>query len=181
MTVQNTFLSISGIQIFAGRRQTRTTTRTSSRSFTVYGVHLKKATQGPGNYNKQNSYPAKNAINGSGKFTHTNKGVGRWWRGEFGGMYHIAMVKIRNRKDCCGQRLAKTKVFIGTQLCGQLPDKTQNGKWYVVQCKSRIKSNFVKLVTVQNEYLSITGIKVFTTDKVQRRRSTSTTVYGVQL
>jgi hypothetical protein len=34
------------------------------------------------------------------------------------------MVKILNRKDCCGDRLAKTDVYIGVSKCGQTPAST---------------------------------------------------------
>jgi hypothetical protein len=74
-----------------------------------------------------NAYKGINAINGSGRFTHTLKGVNQWWKAGFGKDYNIVMVKIRNRIDCCGQRLAGTKVMIGTQLCANLPSKTPNG------------------------------------------------------
>jgi hypothetical protein len=49
-----------------------------------------------------NAYRGINAINGGGKFTHTQKGVNQWWKANFGGEYSVVMVKIRNRIDCCG-------------------------------------------------------------------------------
>lgn len=82
-----------------------------------------------------NSYPCTNAFNTSGtKFTHTNRGVGMWWKAQFGQAYWIDRVRIRNRKDCCGSRLAGTEVFIGDEKCGKVEAGTKNGGWYTVKC-----------------------------------------------
>jgi hypothetical protein len=58
-----------------------------------------------------NAYPASNAFRGK-KFTHTNKGVGMWWSAQLNGDYTIRKIAIKNRGDCCGQRLAKTQVLV---------------------------------------------------------------------
>ena len=85
-----------------------------------------------------------------------------WWSVNFGGGEHwITDVRIRNRRDCCGNRLASTKVMVGNKQCGSLPSRTQNGKWYTVKCSSPIRGGFVKLILTRNEYLSISGIEIF--------------------
>jgi hypothetical protein len=86
-----------------------------------------------------------------------------WWKADFGGDFNIQLVKIRTRRDCCGGRLAGVKVFIGNTQCGQVQNGTKNGKWYKVRCNAR--GGFVKLMTSTNEYLSISGIKVYTSDR----------------
>jgi hypothetical protein len=91
-----------------------------------------------------NSYPCTNAFNTSGnKFTHTNRGVGMWWRAQFGQAYWVDRVRIRNRKDCCGNRLAGTDVFIGTKKCGRVEAGTKNGQWYTVKCQRDIKGDYI--------------------------------------
>jgi len=61
-----------------------------------------------------NGYPAKNAFSNGSKFTHTNNGVGMWWKCSFnGGDQWVWKVRVLNRKDCCGGRLKGTKVTIG--------------------------------------------------------------------
>jgi hypothetical protein len=191
VTVQNTYLSISGIKVYTNSRQRGSSSRrgrSSSRrgrssSRTVYGVGLKGASQSSPYGN--NAYPATNAFDRSGrKFTHTNKGVGMWWKADFGGDYQISLVKIRNRKDCCGNRLAGSKIFIGNTQCGTIENGTKKNQWYQVKCNAR--GGFVKIVTVQNTYLSISGIKVYTNSRQRRsssRRSSSrsVTLYGVRL
>jgi hypothetical protein len=90
-------------------------------------IQLTKCTQGPGSYGN-NSYPCTNAFvtNGS-KFTHTIKGAGKWWRAEFGQDYWVDRVRIKNRRDCCGDRLSGTEVRIGNELCGKVEAGTKNG------------------------------------------------------
>jgi hypothetical protein len=53
-----------------------------------------------------------------------------WWKADFGGEYQISLIKIRNRWNCCGGRLAGTKVFVGNNLCGQVENGTKAKKWY---------------------------------------------------
>jgi len=109
-----------------------------------------------------NSYPCTNAFDASGsKFTHTNRGVGMWWRAQFGREYWVDRVRIRNRRDCCGARLAGTEVFIGGESCGKVEAGTRNGQWYTVKCQSDLKGAQITLKTTRNDYLSISGIEVW--------------------
>jgi hypothetical protein len=73
----------------------------------------------------------------------------------------VDRVRVRNRKDCCGNRLDRVKVFIGDQECGSISGRS-NGAWYTVKCSKPLFGNKVRLVMVQNEYLSISGIEVWT-------------------
>lgn len=85
-----------------------------------------------------------------------------WWRAQFGREYWIDRVRIRNRRDCCGGRLAGTEVFIGGETCGKVEAGTKNGEWYTVKCQNDLKGSQITLKTTRNEYLSISGIEVFT-------------------
>jgi integrin beta 3 len=123
-----------------------------------------------------NSYPCTNAFSGGSKFTHTNKGVGMWWRAQFGQEYWIDRVRILNRKDCCGGRLAGTEVFVGGEKCGKVESGTRNGQWYTVKCQNDLKGSQITLKTTRNEYLSISGIEVWTGEEVDEEE---TTVYNV--
>lgn len=85
-----------------------------------------------------------------------------------GGNKHVVhKVEIKNRGDCCGQRLALTIVMIGNVECGKLPKRTENGKWYTVTCTTPIQGGMVKLITQRNEFLSIAGIRVHGAGQVQ--------------
>lgn len=65
----------------------------------------------------------------------------------------VTMVKIKNRSDCCGERLAQTSVKIGGKQCGKTPKKTKNGEWIVVKCKKPLKGLDIKLETTRKAYL----------------------------
>jgi hypothetical protein len=109
----------------------------------------------------RNRFPARNAFKGGRAFTHTNRGVGMWWQAFFRGQSWVYQVKIKNRADCCGGRLARTKVMIGSQVCGHVQNGTRNGAWYTVKCKRPVRGDRVRLITTRNTYLSISGIQVW--------------------
>jgi poly(beta-D-mannuronate) lyase len=109
-----------------------------------------------------NSYPASNAWSNGSKFTHTNSGVGQWWEVKFNDEYLIGKVKILNRRDCCGGRLARTKVFVDNQVCGEVQNGTRNGTWYEVRCAKPLYGRRIRLVTQQRTYLSISGFEAYT-------------------
>merc|ERR1712032_1499119 len=79
---------------------------------------------------------------------------------------YVTEIRIKNRANCCGERLAKTKVFVSGKLCGSLPDITKSGKWYRVHCY--LTGREVKLVTVQDTYLSIQGIEVIASERGEK-------------
>jgi hypothetical protein len=85
-----------------------------------------------------------------------------WWRAQFGQEYWIDRVRIRNRRDCCGGRLADSEVFIGGESCGKVEKGTKNGQWYTVKCQNDLKGNQITIKTTRNDYLSISGIEVWT-------------------
>jgi hypothetical protein len=73
-----------------------------------------------------NSFRASNALTSSNKAAITKRGVGQWWSVQFRTFY-VMKVAVRNRADCCGERLALTNVFVGGTKCGQIPRGTKNG------------------------------------------------------
>jgi len=95
VTTTNTFLSISGIEVYMKDPNGKNVM-----------VKLTNPKQGPTVYNNNDaSNPFK------GKYTHTGQGVGMYWQANFEHEYPITMVKVRNRNDkgyCCPNRLAKT-------------------------------------------------------------------------
>jgi hypothetical protein len=70
-----------------------------------------------------------------------------------GGEQYVHRVRVKNRVDCCGERLAATKITIGNEECGSLPTSTSTGQWYEVKCKKPVKGDEVRLTTTKNAYL----------------------------
>merc|ERR1711957_300935 len=105
----------------------------------------------------KNRFPATNAFHN--KFTHTNKGKGMWWKVKFPVKYNFSKIRIKNRANCCPDRLDLTKVYVSGKLCGTIPKGTKKNTWYEVTCN--LTGNEIKLVTTQNTYLSIQGFKAY--------------------
>jgi hypothetical protein len=58
-----------------------------------------------------------------------------WWKASFvGGGALIERVRVKNRHDCCGERLAGTRITIGGQECGKIQNGTKTNQWYEVRC-----------------------------------------------
>jgi hypothetical protein len=53
-------------------------------------------------------------------------------------------------------------VSIGGAECGTINTATKNGQWYTVKCARPLRGDKVTLETTQNDYLSISGIEVYT-------------------
>ena len=84
------------------------------------------------------------------QFSHTKRGIGEYWTASFNGVYNVTEVRILNRLDNCGERLANALVQVDDQEFGTLPVETQEGKWYVVKPTSPMKGSSIKVSTTTN-------------------------------
>jgi hypothetical protein len=92
-------------------------------------------------------YRADWALRGGSKTAITKRGVGMWWKAGFvGGDWLIERVRVKNRIDCCGERLTGTKITIGGEECGSIP-ATGNGQWAEVKCASPLMGGEIQLTT----------------------------------
>jgi hypothetical protein len=103
----------------------------------------------------KSSYGAEWALTPKGtKTAITQNGVGMWWKASFkDGKYLVAGVMVKNRVDCCGERLTRTLVTVGGQECGKLPASTATGKWYNVKCAKPLVGGEIQLTTTTSNYL----------------------------
>ena len=111
-----------------------------------------------------NRFPPRNALSDDDLFIHTDKGVGQFWKGLFAnGAHTITQVRIKNRGDCCSERLSKANIFIGNQLCGRIPNipAGRTGKWYTLECKNPIIGSSIKIVTTRDDYLNFSQLEVY--------------------
>jgi hypothetical protein len=130
VTTQNTWLSIAGIEAnISSKAGEESSGVPANTKLTI------TACEQASPYSN-NAYPCANAFHPSGtKFSLTNRGVGMWWRANFGKNYWVDRVRIKNRHNCCGDRLAGTMVLIGGKECGKVEAGTTKGKWYTVKCQ----------------------------------------------
>jgi hypothetical protein len=140
VTTQRTYLSISGFEAWTGSAGSSTTTTTSSSSssstsyrvsgnssvITITKAYLNKPYSG-------SSYKAEWALQGGSKTAIAAKGVGNFWKGTFSSPALVEKVKVKNRHDCCGNRIAGTKITISGQFCGTITGGS-NGQWIEVKC-----------------------------------------------
>jgi hypothetical protein len=64
------------------------------------------------------SYHASWALKGGKATAITQRGVGMWWKASFGGPTMVQSVRVKNRVDCCGERLTATMITISGKECG---------------------------------------------------------------
>jgi hypothetical protein len=67
------------------------------------------------------AYSAAEGLKNTNSFTHTKNVKGATWKASFkGGEQYVWKVRVRNRVNCCGDRLRGTKISIGGEVCGQI-------------------------------------------------------------
>lgn len=144
VTTQNTYLSINGFEAFTG--EAGTTEEVVEEGTSVSGPAT-KLTLTNASMNKPysaSSYKAEWALEAGAKRTAIAAiGAGNWWRASFAdGNSLIERVRIRNRHDCCGERIAGTKVTVDGQLCGTIPS-AGNGAWIEVKCTKPLSGKVI--------------------------------------
>ena len=74
----------------------------------------------------------------------------------------VTKVELLNRPDCCQDRLANVKIYIGDQLCGQTPSQTGEANWYRVTCKNgQVSGDKVRVYNGDpGNPLTLCGVKV---------------------
>jgi len=72
----------------------------------------------------------------------------------------IEKVRVKNRHDCCGGRIAGTKVTISGQFCATLPS-AGNGAWIDVKCEKPLMGTEIRLTTTRRDYLQINAVEPY--------------------
>ena len=96
--------------------------------------------------------------------THTkNKAQQRgkipWWRVTLAKAYHINLVLVYNRMDCCHNRIHGATVYAGNKKCGTI--HWAKGKHvYTIACNG-IKAKTVTIKLPTGNYLSLAEVQVF--------------------
>jgi hypothetical protein len=65
--------------------------------------------------------------------------------------------------------------LISGKECGKVENGTSNGKWYTVKCQGAILGDSVELKTTRNDYLSISGIEIWSGAGTVTTTTTTTT------
>ncbi|CAG2250594.1 unnamed protein product [Mytilus edulis] len=93
-----------------------------------------------------------------------------WWV-DIGSSCMVKLIKIYNRKDCCGQRLRNIEVSIGMslssmQVCGYYKGPASNGEMIPISCREPKEARYVKVMmkdeNTLDTILNFAEVQVFT-------------------
>ena len=78
-------------------------------------------------------------------------------------MNYVHSVRIINRGDKCGDRLAEAEVYVGDTLFARLPKKTKDDEMYTLESENGgpVLGDKIKVVMTQNNYLHFVDINVY--------------------
>jgi len=63
------------------------------------------------------AFPAALAMDGNmTNFNHTGIELQPWWQVDLGGEYQVSSIEIKNRTDCCGDRIKRFRVFVSNNI-----------------------------------------------------------------
>ncbi|KAM6458729.1 fucolectin-like isoform 1-T2 [Liasis olivaceus] len=105
-----------------------------------------------------------------GSCTHTKYDKDPWWYVDLGDSYKISVVIVKNRKDCCGERIDQAEIHLGdtledhgksNPLCGIILN-TSPGSITTIYCNEQ-KGRYVSVHLVGKQYLSLCEVEVYST------------------
>nr|XP_032638072.1 fucolectin-4-like [Chelonoidis abingdonii] len=99
--------------------------------------------------------------------SHTQGESDPWWNVDLGSRYSVSTVIVKNRADCCGERLKGAQIHVGDSKggqgnCGTITD-TAPGSLSTISCDGK-KGRYVT-ITIPNrvEYLTLCEVEVYGT------------------
>ncbi|XP_040399697.1 fucolectin-1-like [Cygnus olor] len=121
---------------------------------------------------------AANAVDGNrdsnwrhGSCSHTRREHEPWWAVDLGGRHAVAAVLVKNRQDCCWQRLRGAQVHVGdapaehgrdNPICGIIADASP-GSLSTVCCRG-LRGRYVSvLIPGREEQLALCEVEVYGT------------------
>ncbi|XP_067323100.1 fucolectin-like [Anolis sagrei] len=104
-----------------------------------------------------------------GSCSHTNADLDPWWYVDLGENYTVSAVLVKNRQDCCPERLDKAQVRVGysvaanskfNPLCGTVKDSSA-GSTSTIQCNHLIGRIVSINIPNEKEYLTLCEVEVY--------------------
>ncbi|XP_015680460.1 fucolectin-like [Protobothrops mucrosquamatus] len=108
---------------------------------------------------------------GQNTCTHTKQERGPWWYVDLGRRYAISSVVVKNREDCCGERLQGAEIRVGNfvsnhgknnPLCGRITD-TRLGSINTISCDGRVGRYVTVTVPGRTVSLALCEVEVYGT------------------
>ncbi|KAM4580832.1 uncharacterized protein PAE49_005541 isoform 2-T2 [Odontesthes bonariensis] len=120
---------------------------------------------------------AYNAIDGNqnsnfdhGSCTHTAEQTNPWWRVDLLESYVITAIKITNRGDCCGNKIAGAEIYVGSSKDYNDPDSQQvatvagipDGGTHTITFSDVVEGRYVTVVIPgSNKVLTLCEVEVY--------------------
>ena len=111
-----------------------------------FNLSLGKQVSQSSNFNASNSYPPSFVNDGNlSNFNHTGLELQPWCQIDLGASYQVSEIEIVNRKDCCGDRLKRFRVFVSEE-----PVQSFQSNDYIFEFNnSKVLSNG-EVINIQN-------------------------------
>ncbi|XP_072855761.2 fucolectin-1 isoform X1 [Pogona vitticeps] len=104
-----------------------------------------------------------------GSCSHTTREREPWWRVDLGARYAVTAVVVKNRQDCCSERIQGAQIHVGDSLanhgrcnsvCGTITNGSA-GSLSIVCCERR-KGRYVSvLIPGREESLTLCELEVY--------------------
>ncbi|KAK9402824.1 hypothetical protein NXF25_007651 [Crotalus adamanteus] len=100
--------------------------------------------------------------------THTKKEKNPWWYVDLGESHKISVVIVKNRVDCCGERLYRAEVHLGDSLkdhgrsnprCGTILN-TSPGSITTIYCNGQ-RGRYVSVHLPRVDYLTVCEVEAY--------------------
>ncbi|XP_054841935.1 fucolectin-like [Eublepharis macularius] len=113
-----------------------------------------------------------------GKFTahsctHTNHEINPWWSVDLGREYAISLVVVKNRQDCCGERIQGATIHVGSHMgdfskssfiCGTITD-LRDGSLSTILCNGALGRYITIAIPRRVTFLSLGEVEVHGTHR----------------
>ncbi|XP_013917641.1 PREDICTED: fucolectin-like [Thamnophis sirtalis] len=130
-------------------------------------------------YVSQFNSVARKAVDGncSGRWigqntcTHTKRERGPWWYVDLGSRYAVSSVVVKNREDCCGERLQGAEICVAdcvpthglsNRLCGTITD-TRLGSISTISCDGQVGRYVSVTIPGRTVSLALCEVEVYGT------------------
>ncbi|XP_075776062.1 uncharacterized protein LOC112547121 [Pelodiscus sinensis] len=110
----------------------------------------------------------RNGYHDQGSCTHTGLERDPWWSVDLGSRHFVSMVIVKNREDCCWERLKGAQIYVGDSqnyhelnntICGTITDPTAGSLSTI--CCNRLEGRYVTIVIPgRREFLSLCEVEV---------------------
>ncbi|XP_015266960.1 PREDICTED: fucolectin-1-like [Gekko japonicus] len=104
--------------------------------------------------------------------THTERQYRLWWSVDLGRQYSISVVVVKNRQDCCGERIRGATIRVGHRMgdistssvaCGTIKD-LRKGSLSTIFCNGAVGRYVTIVIPGRESILTLCEVEVYGTN-----------------